>query len=238
VASHTATSRNAFDSTCAASSNGNEVTTAAPASSNGNEVTTASPVTSNSNEVTTAAPGVPPPPTPTAQQFVFIDAQFVLSGAGWLNVQGNAGAWAALPAALRSDLAALVGRSAADIGLNSVTAAANALTVSFTVRSDSLAQAARIAALIRDDVPATAPLPATLGVYSSVGGQSAADVSVASHTATSRDVWQSAANAANANAHVDAQADALAAAQSSAPATSLWMLSAAVGLFTTAAFVV
>jgi phage gp45-like len=176
VASHTATSRGVFDSTCADSSNGNEITTAAPATS------------SSPNEVTTPAPATDAPvPPPTPQQFVFIDAQFVLSGAGWLNVQGNAAAWAALPGAFASDAAFLVGKGVADIGIKSIVAAGNALTVAFTVRSDALLQAARIAALIRDDVPASAPLPATLGVYASVG-QSSADVSIVSHTATSRDV--------------------------------------------------
>jgi hypothetical protein len=168
----------------------NEVTTAAPyTSSNPNEVTTPAPYTSS---YTSSSPNEVTTPAPTGLcGWVYIDAQFVLSGAGWLNVQGNVAAWAALPAALVSDLASLLGRTADQINIESITAASNALTVVFTARSNALAEAARIAALIRDDVPASAPLPATLGVYASVGGQSSADVTVASHTATSRDVFDS-----------------------------------------------
>jgi hypothetical protein len=131
--------------------------------------------------------------------WVYIDAQLVLSGAGWLNVQGNANAWANLGGALVSDLASLLGRAQADVSISSIAAGANALTVVFTARSNALAEAARIAALIRDDIPASAPLPATINDYASVG-QASSDVSVASHTGTSRDAFdQVCSGSSNAN---------------------------------------
>jgi hypothetical protein len=181
-------------------------TTSAPYSSQPAEVTTqapygsSAPYSSQPAEVTTQAPYGSQPAEVTTQAptmggsgsgeclWVYIDAQFVLSGANWSNVQANANAWSSLSGAFSNDVASLIGRTAADISIKSIASANNALTVMFTARSDALAQAARIAALIRDDVPATAPLPATDGVYASVAG-SAQDVSVATHTATSRDTY-------------------------------------------------
>jgi len=209
-------------------------TTAAPYSSQPAEVataapyaTTAAPYSSQPGEVTTQAPAMSGSGSGVCQ-WVYIDAQFVLSGAGWTNVQANANAWASLSAAVTNDLASLLGCTQADISVKSITAANNALTIVFTARSDALAEAARIAALIRDDVPTTAPLPATDSVYASVGGQSAQDVNVTSHTGASRDMYDCTGTAApspssssNAN-EVTTQAPAGAASTSGsyAPSTS------------------
>jgi hypothetical protein len=190
------------------------VTTAAPTTA-APYTTTAAPYSSQPAEVTTQAPAA----SGSGEcQFVYVDAQFVLSGAGWNMVQANANAWAGLNGAVTADLASLLGRAQADVSIKSITAASNALTVVFTVRSDALAEAARIAALIRDDVPATAPLSATVGVYGSAG-QSSQDVSVASHTAQSRDAYDCTGTAASSDAN-EITTQAPAGAPSGAPSAS------------------
>jgi len=159
---------------------------------------------------TTNAPGSPPKQLTTMAPgaasgsgsecgWVFIDAEFVLSGAGWQNVKANATAWNALHGALVSDLASLLGRTPQEINIESLTAASNSLTVVFTAKSNALAEAARIAALIRDDISPSSPMPETLNVYASVG-QSAANVKITTHNAISRDAFACATTAAPSNA--------------------------------------